>query len=613
MKKLPSYLNLDTIILLGLALVFILHTINILPAMAEKILLIISALLSTLPILSGALKSIKNKKVSIDLLASFALIVSLIEQQWTSVLFINMMMTSARIFSHYTERRSEKAISSLMKMKPQKAKIKIDGGFREVHLSDVKKGDLVFVELGERIPVDGIIEKGEAEINQSSLTGESMPVLKKTGDTVLTSTIVASGNLIIKTEKIGKETVFEKVIELVEKSQASKTRIYKLSDKFSVFYIFFVLLGSLIIYVFSKDMSLVLSVLLVSCADDVAIAIPLAFLASITHAAKHGVIIKGGDYLEALATAKTAVFDKTGTLTRGRLKVENLFVFNTTEPQVLQLAGIMSLMSSHPSSHAIKRYADENRVPLLGEPEKFEEYPGKGAMAVYKNEKIYSGKLSFLTELGIKITKQQLTKINQEKEKGYSISLIAQKNELVGFFTLADEMRPNAKEMIANLKKLGISKLIMLTGDNEKIAQRIASQIGIKNYHANLMPEEKVKYLKSYLNSKYKVIMIGDGVNDAATLSLADIGIAMGAIGSDVAIESADIALMKDDLSQIPELIKNGRTTLKIVRQDLWIWGAINALGLVLVFNGIIGPTGAAAYNFVTDFFPLLNSMRLFR
>lgn len=602
-KKIKNLLNFDVIILVLILLVFAVRNQTLFPFVA---------FCTTLPILWSAFKSLKNKKISIDLLASIALIASLISKQWESVLFINLMITSARIFSAYTNARSRSALESLMKLKPEKAKIKTDGGFREVDLSEVKTGDVVIAELGEMIPVDGVVEGGEAEVDQSSLTGESIPVFKKKGDKVFGSTIVSSGNLLIKTGKIGKETVFEKIIELVEKSQVNKARINTLSDKFSTWYIVIVLAVSVILYFFSGNIRLVLAVLLVSCADDVAIAMPLAFLASITHAAKHGSIIKGGDYLEGLTKARIAVFDKTGTLTKGKLKVENFFSFNYPEKDILEASGVISLMSSHPSGHALKKYLDEKGIKIK-EPKKFEEYTGKGAIAVLGRKKILSGKVSFFEEQGIKINTDQLAEINKQKEKGYGVNLIGIGKKVVGFFTFVDEIRPHAKEMVDGLKKSGINKIIMLTGDNEKIAQRVALEIGISEFHANLLPEDKINYLKKYLGGKYKVIMIGDGVNDAAALALADVGIAMGGVGSDAAIESADITLMKDDLKQIPELMNMGKSTIKIVHQDLWIWGIVNVLGLVLVFTGVIGPTGASAYNFITDFFPLFNSMRLFR
>lgn len=613
LKKFKILFNFDAILWLILAGVLIVHYLKWLPGKSGEFILIAIAVVSTLPIFWSAANVLKNKKFSVDLLASIALLVSLTDKQWTSVVFISLMITSARIFSDYTDIKSRQAIESLFKLKPQKAKVKKEGGFIEVLVEKVKKGDFVLVELGEKIPVDGIVEKGEAEVNQASLTGESVPVSKKEGDKVLSATIVSSGNLVIKAEKVGQETTFEKIISTIEKAQENKAPITAVSDKFSAWYIAITIFVSLILYIFSKNISLVLGVLLVSCADDVAVAIPLAFLASITHCARHGVIIKGGNYIEALAKLKVVIADKTGTLTKGKLKVEDIFAFDDKNPEeVLELAAVVSSVSSHPSAHAIIRYAKEKGI-IAREPENFEEYPGKGASALYNGKKITSGNPSFFRELNFKISSHELRDIERKTENGFSATLIGYDDKVIGFISLADEVRTQAKEMVSRLEKLGVEKIVMLTGDNEKIAKRVADSVGIKEYHANLLPEDKLNYLKKYLSKKYKTAMIGDGVNDAAALSLADVGIAMGAIGSDASIESADIALMKDDLSQVPELIKIGKSALKIVRQDLLIWGVINIVGLVLVFGKVIGPQGAAAYNFITDFIPLFNSLRLFR
>ncbi len=254
---------------------------------------------------------------------------------------------------------------------------------------------------------------------------------------------------------------------------------------------------------------------------------------------------------------------------------------------------------------------------MAPEPDDFEEISGQGSRAVWQNKEIISGKLSFLKERKIDISPRDLEQINIAKEKGFNVTLVAYDRHLICAAILADELRPQTKEAILELKKLGIEKIIMLTGDNEKIAQNIAHKLGIDEFHANLLPQDKISYLKKYLNKKYKVAMIGDGVNDAAALALADIGIAMGAIGSDVSIETADIALMKDDLSKVPEIIKLANYCVSVARQNFWIWGILNAVGLAAVFGGdsvgYLAPAGAAAFNFVTDFIPLANSMKLFR
>jgi heavy metal translocating P-type ATPase len=612
MKK-EKIFYLDVILLGFLAFLLLIHYLGLIAPGIDVLFLAGFASIATLPVIYSAVKAIKNKKVTIDLLAGIALIFSLVSGEWTSAVFINLMLTSARIFGDYTESRSKKAIQSLLKLKPKTAKIEHHGKFIKISLDQVRRGDLVAVELGETIPIDGTVEKGDASVDQSSLTGESIPVLKTVGDKVLSSSMVVDGNLIIKAEKIGHETTLEKIINLVEKSQDSKAEITGVSEKFTSWYIVITIFGSIILYIFSGNLNLVLSILLVTCADDIAIAIPLAFLAAIGYAAKRGIIIKGSKFLEGLNKLKIIVVDKTGTLTRGRLKVEEFYTFGGTRPEdALLYAGAISLLSNHPSAVAILNYVKENHI-VPAEPDNFEELPGKGAVATWKDKKIVSGKLSYFKELGIEMSPDGLEEVNKAKEKGFNVTLIASDNKMVCFCALADELRPQAKEAVFELKKCGIDKIIMLTGDNEKIAKRIAQSVGISEWHANLLPEDKIHYLKKYLNKKYKVAMIGDGVNDAAALAIADIGIAMGAIGSDIAIESADIALMKDDLLKLPEIIKVSRYSLTVARQDFWLWGIFNAAGLALVFGGIFGPAGAAAYNFITDFIPPLNSMRLFR
>lgn len=609
--------SFDNVLFALLVAALAVYFLRLVPGRTGDFILIALAVGATLSVIASALKSLKEKKIGIDLLAGVALIFSLLAKEWASAAFINLMLTSARILQVYTEAGSRRAIKNLLKLKPQKARLRVGDKIISAGAKEIKKGDMVVVELGERIPVDGIVEEGEAAVDQSSFTGESLPVDKKVGDRVFSSTIIASGNLAIKAEKIGKETAFEKIVELVEYAAAHKPEISTIVEKFATWYVLAMLAGSAVLYLASHNLALVLAVALVVCADDIAIAIPLAFMAAIGHAARRGVIIKGSDFLEGLNRVGVAIVDKTGTLTRGKLKVENLFVFNDLkESDVLAWAGSISLLSSHPSAKAIKEYAMERRADSK-EPEKFEEQSGKGARAFLGGEMIASGKLSFLQELGIKTTEHELRDVEREKDLGLSTTLISHGGKLAGFFTLADEVRPDVKDVLSELKKLGVGRIIMLTGDNEKIAAKIAKKVGITEYHANLLPEGKLEYLKKFSDKKYKVMAIGDGVNDAALLNAADIGIAMGGIGADATIESGDIVLMQDDLSRVPETIRLARFTKRVVVQNVAIWALTNGFGLFMVFSGIIPaiilPTAAAAYNFFTDFVPITNSIRLFR
>jgi len=603
-RAIKKLINLDVFILVSVLLSLFL--------IKYEIIIKVVGIAATVPVILNALKAIKNRKVSIDLLAGIALTVSLIEGEWISVAFINLMITSARIFARYVEIKSHSALEGLIKAKPTMATVERDGQVFDIPVEKVAVGDRVIVELGEKIPVDGKIEKGEAVIDQSSLTGESVPVFKKEGDNVLSFTTVVSGNIKIVVEKVGKETAFEKIIKLIETAQGNKAHIETIGDNFSKWYIGITIVGSIAIYLISGNIDLVLSLLLVSCADDIAVAIPLALTTALTHSARHGAIVKGGNYIEEISKLKIMFFDKTGTLTEGKLSVEKVFSFDGySEDDILDLAGTASLLSHHPVAQAICEYA-KKKDRWVDEPEEMEEVMGKGIIARSKGKSITTGKLQFFLEKGIEIDKEEMYIINEERDKGFNITLVGEGDKVAGFIVLADTVKSGLKEIIAEIKKLGIEKTVMLTGDNEKIAEKVAKETGIDEFHANLLPEEKTRYLSEYMKD-YKVGMVGDGVNDAPCLAIADIGIAMGAIGSDSAIESADIAMMRDDLAQIPELMKISRKTISTIRQNLIMWAVINVIGFTLVFTGVLIPASAAGYNFLTDFIPIINSLRLFR
>lgn len=612
-KNKANNFNFDILLFIILVLVLINSFLKLLPAFFSEQILIFAGIVGTLPVLASAVRAIRKKRVSIDLLAIVALATALIAKEWFSVVFINLMITSARIFAHFVELRSRSAIESLLKLKPEVATIERDGKLIQVSLDKIKKGDNVVVGLGERIPVDGIISKGEASIDQSSMTGESLPVYKKRGDRVLSSTIVVSGNMNVVAEKIGKETAFEKIIDLVEKSQTNKAGVETLEEKFTAYYIFITIGVSILVYVLTLNINLVLALLLVSCADDIAVAVPMAIMTAITHSARDGTIIKGGNFIERLAKIKVMVFDKTGTLTKGKLKVkEVLSLEEKNENEILYIAGCLSSMSHHPIAAAVTECVNIKGMAIK-EPLKFEEYPGKGMIGMIGKDKIAMGNLAHLEDLGVKIKPETREKIERAVNEGYNVTLVVKNTKAIGGVVLEDVLRDGIKETIIKLRRMGVKKMVILTGDNEKVAEKISREAGIKQYHANLLPEQKTEYLKKYLGKGGLVAMVGDGVNDAPCLALADLGIAMGAIGSDAAIESADIAIMNDDISKLPEIMRVAKKTMLVVRQDFILWGILNLLGFMLVGIGFLNPSGAAAYNFLTDFIPILNSLQLLK
>jgi len=612
-RKKIKIVNFNYLLLAALTIVLAGHYSNLVGKKLDDFFLTFFSCVATLPVLFSTYKSIKNKKISVDLLASIALLVSLINKEWASAVFINLMLTSARIFAAYTERRSQKALKSLMKLRPDRVKVKKGDKIIEESISKIKKNDLIVIESGDRIPVDGTVVSGEALIDQSSLTGESVPINKTSGDHVLSSTLNTSGSIIIIAEKVGKDTTFEKLVKLVEKSQENKVGIKTVVDKFTGWYIAITVIGALVIYFFSHNLKLVLSILLVTCADDIAVAIPMAFSAAIGNAAKKGIIVKGGEYFEGLTKVKTLLLDKTGTITQGKLKVTKVISASDFQAEdILKLAAIADCFSEHPIAKAIIEYARENKV-TFSNPAQFKEFPGKGSTAVYKEKTVVCGSQSLSDQFKIKLSPPQLADLSKIKEDAGTLLFVSYDTKLVGYIELEDTLRPEVKDSITRLKSLGVRDIIMLTGDNEKVAQKISAEVGISNFHANLLPEDKLTYVKHYVDKKDgKVAMVGDGVNDAASLALSDIGIAMGAIGTDAAIEAADIALMKDDFSKIPDALSLGNLVMRISHQDFMIWGILNAAGLFLAFAGIIGPEGAAAFNFVTDFIPIFNSLRLF-
>lgn len=576
-------------------------------------LFLVAGILTTIPVVVNAVRALARKQISVDLLASIALVVSMIKGEWISVGFINLMITSARIFGEYTDGKAKTAIKSLLKLRPEQVRVKIGDQLVTKQIVEIQIGDIVVVKLGERVPIDGKVVQGEGSIDQSSLTGESLPVEKKVGDSILSSTLVVSGSFFVVTEHIGKDTTFEKIIALVEQAQLKKGSIQTIANTFASWYIIITFVTAITLYLVTQNTNLVLSVLLVTCADDIAIAIPMAFFAAIAYAAKRGIIIKGGNYLEGLTKVTTLVVDKTGTLTKGNIQVQSIRSQNGfTEERTLMYAAIAASMSQHPISKAVVRYANEKHI-TIPTPQHVDEYPGKGVMVVYEKQHILLGNRKLQEEKNVSITYEQLQQYRKNSNDGFSVLFVSLDSVCIGYIALADEIRPETNHVINTLKKLGVNEIVMLTGDNEHVASRVSRETGVTSYRAELLPEEKVSYIQSRKDKNQYVAMVGDGVNDAAALAVSDIGIAMGSIGTDSAIESADIALMHDNLEKIPEAILIGRHVMRIARQNFLIWGIVNAIGLLLVFGHIIGPSGAAAYNFITDFFPLLNSMRLFR
>jgi Cd2+/Zn2+-exporting ATPase len=600
----------DSILSISLLVVLALHYLKVLSGF-DATVLITFTILGTLPIFISAIKSVKEKEwASMDMLASIALLFSIITHEWASAVFISLMLSSSRILGDITERKTRKSIDALLKLRPEKAKVERDGTIKEIMTEEVVVGDIVVVDTGEYIPIDGIVLSGNASVNESSLTGESLPIEKGERSKASSGTLVVSGSIRIQTVLVGKDTTLEKIIALVEVAQAEKPETQTLGEKFGKFYLILVFVGSIVLYLVTRNLSLVLSVVLVVCADDIAVAIPLGYLRAIGSAAKNGVIVKGGKHLETLGKIDVIVFDKTGTLTTGKLKVTAVYATEkSNEEEVRKLGGIAARRSNHPLAKAVTDHA-EGKGEQVVYPDEADVIEGKGVVAKWQGIEMALGREMLMQEKNATFDDAIRKKAEEYEVLGESVSYLSKNGDVIGFFAAGDTLKHNAKKTVEELFALGIKKVVMLSGDNERVAGTVAKKLGIKDFHASLLPEDKLNRLR-VLHKKYKVAMVGDGVNDAAALSISHVGIAMGALGSDSAIESAEIVLMHDNLSAIPRTIQLARDVHNVSIQDFGIWVITNMCGLFLVFTGAIGPSGAAAYNFISDFFPLLNSIRV--
>ncbi len=613
MKSIRNYLFFEGGLILFLIIALVVHHLHVLAIEVNVVFIIVASVIGTLPVLYSSFKAIVAREISMDVLAGLALLFSLIGREWPSAIFIGLMLSAARVMTVWNAHRTEHNIESLLKLRPDHTRVRRGADVVDIAVEEVVVGDIVLVEVGGRVPIDGVVVAGGAALDESSLTGESVPVDKGSGAKVFSSTLIASGSLEIKAEKVGKETTLERMIELVQQAHKEKPDITTLAEKFGKIYIISIFILSAVLFFFTHNLLLVLAVVLVVCADDVAISVPLAYISAIGVAARYGVIIKGSSYLEEIGKAKVFIFDKTGTITKGSLYVESIAPHGAmSETDVLGYALALATRSNHPVSKAIVRHGEAQKI-VLPAVETFEEVSGKGMMGTVSGKRVVIGKVDFLAEHGVVVTPEALALIEHEKRDGKTVTIVALENIVIGVIGVMDEIKTNVKETLLALKNLGVERFIMLTGDNAFVAARIAKEVGITEFHADLLPEDKLTHVKDLVKNGVTTVMVGDGVNDAAALELATIGIAMGAIGYDAAIESANIVLMRDDISTLPEIMKLSHYLHRVVIQDFWIWGSSNVVGLALVFMGIIGPTGAAAYNFLSDFLPLGNSIKVTR
>lgn len=598
-------------IFLGISLVCMLMGIE-LPVNPAWVPIIISGI----PILYGALTALFcEKTISSELLVSTAIVASVAIGEIFAAGEIAFIMAIGEILEDITVNRAKKGISQLIKLSPQQGRkiIKENGKTIEkiVPIEEIYKDDILRVLPGEMIPVDGKIIFGNSSVDQSIMTGESLPIDKTIGDEVFCGTVNCDGSIDIIATKIGEDSSLQKLIRMVKEAEENKAPMQRIVDKWAGWLVPAALIIAVAAYFITSDIIRAVTVLVVFCPCALALATPTSIMAAVGQAAKNGVLIKSGEALEKMGKVNCIAFDKTGTLTFGKLKISDIITTSSaTENELLKLACSSEKRSEHPLGKAIVEHGKKQNVEFL-EMEDFKMIPGKGIAAKIENNEIYCGNSRFLQEQGI-ILDENIESILENLRKQGKVSILVGKNrECIGIIALSDTIRPTAKEIVVKLKNMG-TRVVLLTGDHKQTADYFAEEVGIENVYSELLPAEKVTYIKKLEEDGNKVCMIGDGVNDAPALKTADVGVSMASMGTDIAVEASDIALMGDNIEKIPYLKKLSTATIKTIKFNITASMVINLAAIILSVMGLLNPiTGALVHN-VGSVLVVLNAALLY-
>jgi Cd2+/Zn2+-exporting ATPase len=595
-----------------LGLSWILGWIGLGPSYLATAFSIASLVVGGYPVLKSAIKALFIPDLNVDTLVSIAAISATAVGAYREAAVVIFIMLLGEFLEHLTVGKARKAMASLIHLSPRTAWIRREGKEVQVPIEEVKVNEVVIVKPGERIPVDGRVISGEGSVNQSTLTGESIPVAKGVGDKVYCGSINESGSFEMEATQVAEDTKLAQIKRLILEAQAEKSPTQRVMDRFSRYFIPAILLIALATFFITEDAIRSITILIVACPCALVLGTPTAVVAAIGNAARQGILIKGGAYLEQMGRLKTLFLDKTGTLTKGRPQIVEVISFDgPDEREILYWAAIAEKRSEHPLGRAIVEKAEERglRIP---HPESFENFRGKGVKATWDSRTIIVGRPELLADEGIEIPESVKGLLKTKGSEGVTSLCIAIDGRLLGTVSISDTLREGAKASIDKIRKEGVFEIWMLTGDNEQVADRIAKELGVR-YEAKLNPEEKVKIVKEWKRKGHVVAMVGDGVNDAPALAAADIGIAMGAVGTDVAIETADVALMTDELEKIPGVIRLSRKALRVIKENLIFAIVFNTVLVLLSTQGWMTMILGAVMHQASSLLVIINSMRLLR
>ncbi len=537
--------------------------------------LVLASILGAAPIAIQAYQAMRVKVVSIDVLVTIAVLGAFLIRNFEESAIVTFLFLFGAYLELRTLNKTRSAIKELTEMAPESAlKLMENGEFKEVEVDEVDVGDILLVKTGAKVPVDGRVISGEGHINEASITGESLPVTKTKDSGVYAGTILENGTIQIVADRVGEDTTFGKIIELVEEAQDSKSEAERFIDRFSKYYTPGVLVIAFIVWLFSRNIELAITILVLGCPGALVIGVPVSNVAGIGNGAKHGILLKGSEVIGDFSRLDTMVFDKTGTLTIGNPKVGEVEIYTDNEEEVLAYLASVERESDHPLGKAVIEHIGDTKYYDV---EKTEVVKGGGIIAEVDGHRLVVGNMALMEEEDVKIGEKSYEDIKSLEEKGNSLVLTAVDGELKVLMGIKDQIRPGVKEDLQRLKRLGVKNLVVLSGDNQGTVDLVAKELGLTEAHGHMLPEDKSQYIKDLQAKGQIVAFVGDGVNDSPSLALAEIGIAMGS-GTDVAIETSDVVLMNSDFSRLPHALGLTKATARNMRQNIVI-----AVGVVII------------------------------
>lgn len=580
----------------------------------KTVSLLIVTGIAGVPIFIKAYQALQLKAFSIELLVTIAVIGALFIGEYVESAVVTFLFLFGDFLEGRTLEKTRSSLRELTEMAPQEAVVVRGGENVMIPVEEVEVGDHVIIRSGGKIPVDGTIVSGQASINEATVTGESVPASKTLDDQVFSGTILDNGYIEIIAEKVGDDTTFAKIIDLVEEAQESKSKTERFLDRFATYYTPSVVVLSVLVYLLTKDLHISITFLVVACPGALVIGAPVSNVAGIGNGAKNGVLIKGGEVMDNLSKVDTIVFDKTGTLTKGKPEVTDIKTFGDFETDaLLEIVAQAETISEHHLGQTIVREAKAKKLDLSVEPEDSEVIKGSGIRAKVGGKIVAIGNRKLMDQEGIAIP-EEIGNYAIEREKAGNTAIFASVDrEIAGIFSIADQIRDDAKHALALLRKNGIKKMVMLTGDNRHTAELVANTLGLDEFHAELLPEDKVTYVKKLKDAGHVVAMAGDGINDAPAIATADIGLAMGEGGTDVSMETADVVLMADKLMQFAHAYSLAKATIRNMKQNTFFAVGIAFALLIGVLAGMVNLASGMFIHEASVLLVILNGMRLLR